>query len=504
MRPWTTVEGPPGHRKARSDSLDLDSELQDMGVLSSRAAVSGRRESSVTLSGKRLEEKRLRKGRRLELMLEGTWGDREYIGLGAIQVLVGAELEPLVLGPDQIDCSPARDLRALGYEEDKRVLENLLKPRWGADPVGVGREDPGWLLPLAVASRPLITLDLGSVQSVAGLAVWNYNRADEDDTLRGVRTLHVFLDRQPLESFALRKGPAALGLDHVQLLFFGEGSDLEKGNVMPPPAKGGYITYVTPSVRQDYETPLHPTGLLLKLTLHTSWGDPYYMGLDGLQLLGPGGKELAIDPDRVQAWPASLTVLGQTDDCRVPSNLVDGVLASPDATHAWLAPFAITMPPAAAQRLGNVRGAENVLLVLFDRPVSLTALRLWNYRKTPARGVREMSIYLDGRLLFKGGLRRAPELTEEASGYAGQTILFTNDQAVVRKEKDCVAYCGGEEQDVLCIDERQVRVRSRFTSQDPDPSADGVTIDPSKRPGTAVVSAGGGRGRGPRGSLKGV
>jgi protein JBTS26 len=41
------------------------------------------------------------------------------------------------------------------------------------------------------------------------------------------------------------------------------------------------------------------------------------------------------------------------------------------------------------------------VFVLFDGPVALSMIRLWNYRKTPARGAREISVYLDGRLLYK-------------------------------------------------------------------------------------------------------
>lgn len=83
--------------------------------------------------------------------------------------------------------------------------------------------------------------------------------------------------------------------------------------------------------------------------------------------------------------------------------------------------------------------------------VTLCALRLWNYSKTPKRGVRELSVYLDGRLIYKGGLRRAGE------GPSPQSLLFTVDPLVVRREKENLAYGGAEEQDVLCIDERQVR-----------------------------------------------
>ena len=70
--------------------------------------------------------------------------------------------------------------------------------------------------------------------------------------------------------------------------------------------------------------------------------------------------------------------------------------------------------------------------------------------------------------------------------------MFTSDPAVVRQEKALVVYCGADEQDVLCIDERQVSVRSKSMHQRPDPSSEGVwangrEIFNANRPMTAVV-----------------
>lgn len=143
-------------------------------------------------------------------------------------------------------------------------------------------------------------------------------------------------------------------------------------------------------------------------------------------------------------------MLGQ-DDCRVPSNLVDGVVNSTDGSHAWLAPFAVSLPPPNPANEGG-QPMENVVYVLFNHPVTITCIRLWNYRKTPSRGTREITLSLDGNMLYRGGVRKAPD---EGSSeiYQGQSVLFTNDPAVVRKEKEAVLYCGTEEQDVLCIDE---------------------------------------------------
>jgi hypothetical protein len=66
-------------------------------------------------------------------------------------------------------------------------------------------------------------------------------------------------------------------------------------------------------------------------------------------------------------------------------------------------------------------------------------------------------------------------------------ILFTNDAMLVSKSMNRVKYCGSTEQDVLCIDERQVRVRSKSMLDSPDHFAEGMRANIKARPPTAVT-----------------
>ena len=55
--------------------------------------------------------------------------------------------------------------------------------------------------------------------------------------------------------------------------------------------------------------------------------------------------------------------------------------------HSWLAPQETREP--------------NSVVVSLDAPLLLGSLRLWNYAKTPSRGVQQLEVYLDEQLVWK-------------------------------------------------------------------------------------------------------
>jgi len=87
-----------------------------------------------------------------------------------------------------------------------------------------------------------------------------------------------------------------------------------------------------------FSIPLLPSGRKIKINILSTWGDPYYVGLMGIDVFDGNGHPVFID--KIYADPPDINILPDyNDDPRTISNLIDGVNHTCDDLHAWLAPF---------------------------------------------------------------------------------------------------------------------------------------------------------------------
>lgn len=75
-------------------------------------------------------------------------------------------------------------------------------------------------------------------------------------------------------------------------------------------------------------------------------------------------------------------------DPRSSDKLIDGENDTRKAHHMWLTPM---LPNRYAR-----------IFIIFDCPTFVSKIRVFNYRKTPERGVRHISVSADDFIVFSG------------------------------------------------------------------------------------------------------
>ena len=283
--------------------------------------------------------------RTVSIIIESTWGDKDYVGLSGVEFLLGNSCQPAIVDHTKIHAEP-RDLSAIGHYDDRRVVENLFN---GYNDTSDDRHM--WLIPFTPGAEHVLKYDFGQSVQLAGLRLWNYNKANEG-ILRGAKLIQMKVGMEggnnnnpgrgsagndrSLGRYVLRVAPGCDGVEFSQTIFvrdvmtpniqrcpglaFNNSSNNGNGNGINP--QMSLLQYIKPTIKQDYEVPLLPSGkiylptdttpsttlllceltsfpyvhagMLWKFSLYGNWYDSYYMGLDGIEMYDSKGVLLDV------------------------------------------------------------------------------------------------------------------------------------------------------------------------------------------------------------------
>jgi protein JBTS26 len=226
--------------------------------------------------------------------------------------------------------------------------------------------------------------------ALKGLRIWNYNNNSEDRLCCGVKHCRMTLNNSteiPLR--VVRKAIGDASFEYGQFLPFstdapqspsvGAGEPARKISFQEPFVKAQ--TSSVCEVVQQYVTPVNPNGMVIKIVIITTWGDTDYVGLNGLQMFDASGKIVTIKQNQLQAVPLRdindlPEVRNRGHDARCLENLIHPTNDTFNDTFMWLCPNSFE---------ANGQSGICSILLLFDEPLTISLVKLWNYSKTPTR-----------------------------------------------------------------------------------------------------------------------
>ncbi|VDK44797.1 unnamed protein product [Anisakis simplex] len=275
----------------------------------------------------------------LHIELMESWGALDCIGLTGLQFL----------GPKGVilTTTGCHITASASPENAQRLLNgrNLTRNR-----------DDMWLIPHSTnAMPPCITITFLEPLPLMGVCVWNYNLSPEM-SYAGVRTAQFYVNGKLVAGpIILRKAP---GKSAFTSLHFQQG-------------------------RLPHYT------VIYQLRLLSTWGDEFYVGLNGIEFYDNHDQLIKLQPQNLAAFPESVNILPTVNgDPRTSLKLIDSVNDTTSASHMWLTPV---LPNRYAR-----------VFIIFDVPTVVSQIRIYNYRKTAERGVRHIAVSVDDLIVFSG------------------------------------------------------------------------------------------------------
>ncbi|CAD8068559.1 unnamed protein product [Paramecium primaurelia] len=182
--------------------------------------------------------------------------------------------------------------------------------------------------------------------------------------------------------------------------------------------------------KKQVSLPTIPQVRIITIHIHSTWGDKYYVGLNGIEIFNEIGKQIEIqDPySQVKADPSDINVLPEYfNDPRTPDKLVDGVYYTQSDMHVWLSPFQ--------------RGKINKITIDLIDKKKISMIRIWNYNKSRIhsfRGAKDISLYFDNQIVFRGDIKKGfgnmnLQRVINQNEQPFELFLFTSDDNIIQQ-----------------------------------------------------------------------
>jgi len=156
--------------------------------------------------------------------------------------------------------------------------------------------------------------------------------------------------------------------------------------------------------------PVSPSGQILELIVHSTWGDQNYVGLNGLELWNIKGEIIKISSISSKDFKVN-----KLDPRSKLGNIVNGNYNTSDDLQTWVAELA---------------KRKSKITLEFERVQKIAMIRVWNYNRNRVhakRGVRHLEMRLDQKVIFSNEIVCGQG---DKSTPAVEPIIFTTEEEV--------------------------------------------------------------------------
>ncbi|CAD6201289.1 GSCOCG00000092001-RA-CDS, partial [Cotesia congregata] len=163
--------------------------------------------------------------------------------------------------------------------------------------------DHMWIINNDPDSLVTITITFNTELFITGLNIWNYNYSLESSYC-GVKQMLVELDGKKLfdddfEGFLLRRAPGSCHYNFSQEISFVNRPKIAVGKNYSASAEriveDKFNIIKLSRENSDYESPPVPQGFVYQIVIFSTWGDAYYVGLNGIELFDADKQKIHLN-----------------------------------------------------------------------------------------------------------------------------------------------------------------------------------------------------------------
>ncbi|CAD8052918.1 unnamed protein product [Paramecium sonneborni] len=365
-----------------------------------------------------------------DILLEFNNGSKRFLGLNGM-VLIDCKNQQ-ILQDDILDSN------LIDYDLQRLFYSN--------NPTQVDSSNMVWL------KQKKIFIKFKQQTKLSMIKFYNCNQIVSESTFTGPEIVKITYNGKS-KIYNLRPAPCE-DINFVQTINLSQpNNNSYSGNLM--------VNYE--QFNQNYIIAYPPCGMLVTIYLVNTWGDNNYIGLNGIEIYDNQGQALL---QRKIIGYTIHSVPQLDDDPRVVQNLVIppyDINCQPQ--KSFLAPFINTPMEKLKNKnaiiIQKARDLErqeiNKIYVLFDKLTSFSGIDFYNYTKDWQRGVKEVHIYINNRLIYQGNINQT--FQDIKKNIFNKTTILFSDSNQIKQQLNPYFYQFPEEQVSLIDENKQLTQR---------------------------------------------